>query len=99
MARPVQIHVITSPECPHCPEAIKRIQKLMTKYKGVVEMDAIDAESAAGHELVEEYGIQGVPTILVNGKLFTEGVPKMRELEKAIAWEIEHEKEISRSFI
>ncbi len=59
--------LFTSPTCPYCPEARRRVENLVKKLKNAVliERDVSVPENA---ELAKKYGIMSVPALIINGK-------------------------------
>jgi thioredoxin 1 len=68
------IELFTSPTCPHCPGAKKVAENVVRQIHGalLIERDVSIPENA---EVAARYGIQGVPTLVINGKYQMVGVP------------------------
>lgn len=68
------IELFTSPTCPHCPAAKRVTESVVKQMEGalLIERDVSIPEHV---EIAARYGIQGVPTIVVNSKYKMVGVP------------------------
>jgi len=66
MTRSAHIQVFVTPTCPHCPAAVRTAHKLATAFPQITA-DMIEAGEFP--ELAEKYGVQGVPQIVVNGRV------------------------------
>jgi small redox-active disulfide protein 1 len=68
------IELFTSPTCPHCPAAKRVTENVVKQMEGalLIERDISTPEDA---EVAARYRVQGVPTIVVNGKYKMVGVP------------------------
>lgn len=68
------LELFTSPTCPHCPAAKLVAENVVRQMEGalLVERDIAMPENA---DIATRYGVQGVPTIVVNGKYQMVGVP------------------------
>jgi glutaredoxin-like protein len=82
LIRPVRIRVFVTPSCPFCPAAARLAQKM------AVESDKVTAEIVEASEfpdLVERYGVQGVPKTVVNELVeFVGAQPEARLLEHVL---------------
>lgn len=68
------LELFTSPTCPNCPAAKQVAENVVRRMEGalLIERDISIPENA---EIAKRYGIQGVPTIVVNCKYQMVGVP------------------------
>lgn len=68
------LELFTSPACSHCPSAKRIAGNVVKQMEGaiLIERDVSLPENA---EAAARYGIQGVPTLIVNGKYQMAGVP------------------------
>lgn len=68
------LEFFTSPTCPHCPAAKRVAENVVKQMSGalLIERDVSIPENAA---IAANYGVQGVPTIVVNCKYKMVGVP------------------------
>jgi small redox-active disulfide protein 1 len=88
----VKIEVFYSPTCPYCPLAMKMVSEVASQFKDSVKVEEVDTWTPEGIHKAMKYGIQAVPTIVINGKIRFLGVPKSREaLAQAIKDEVELE--------
>jgi len=73
------LELFTSPTCPHCPRARETIGEAVKTMRNalLVEREVTEPENA---ELARGYGIQSVPTLIVNGRYRIEGVPLRDDL-------------------
>lgn len=70
LGRDVHVKVFVTPTCPYCPRAVFLAHQLAMASKRV-RADAIEASEFP--ELVQRYGVMGVPKIVVNEELEVEG--------------------------
>jgi len=52
-----------APWCGHCKNLAPDYKKLATNLKGLINVVAVDSDSATGRSLAQQYGIKGFPTI------------------------------------
>jgi small redox-active disulfide protein 1 len=73
------LELFTSPTCPYCPRAREAIGDAVKAMKNAlfIERDVTESENA---ELARRYGIQSVPTLIINGAYRIEGVPGRDDL-------------------
>ena len=69
------LELFTSPTCPHCPAAKRITENVVKQMEGalLIERDVSSPENA---DVAARYGIQGVPTIIINGRYQMAGVPR-----------------------
>jgi thiol-disulfide isomerase/thioredoxin len=80
----IKIEFFYSKTCPYCPAAKKMLYELVKNLKEPFEVKEIDAWSKEGEPLTEKYGIQMVPTIVVNGMKCGEGITNKQQLVSAL---------------
>jgi thiol-disulfide isomerase/thioredoxin len=79
-----KIEFFYSKTCPHCPPVKKMVHEIVKDLGRTVEVCEIDAWSEEGEPLAEKYGIQLVPTIVVNGTKCAEGIISRQQLASAL---------------
>jgi len=65
------IEVFTSPRCPHCPAAVRATKELMAQHPELedkVGWKELSVATPEGSRKANEYGIRGVPTIILTDK-------------------------------
>ncbi len=79
MEEGILIELFTSPTCPYCPRAKEIVERVVRRIPRalLIERDVSEPENA---EIARRYGIQGVPTIVINGRYRIVGVPREEEL-------------------
>lgn len=80
----IRIEFFYSKACPHCTPVRKMLYEIAKDMEGIVEIEEIDAWSEKGQPLAEKYGIQLVPTIVVNGVKRAEGILSREQLISAM---------------
>ncbi|MBF7071861.1 alkyl hydroperoxide reductase subunit F [Glaciecola sp. MH2013] len=70
VASPLKFQVYVSLSCHACPDVVQAMNQFAL-LNGNIEAEMIDG--SVYPELVEENGIQGVPTVFMNGKVFATG--------------------------
>ncbi len=68
------LELFTSPTCPHCPAAKRVAENVVRQMDGALLIER-DVSTPEGGQAAASYGVQGVPTIVVNGKYKMVGVP------------------------
>ncbi|MBU2559771.1 thioredoxin family protein [archaeon] len=68
------LEIFTSPTCPHCPAAKRVAENVVGQMESALMIER-DMATPEGAEAAARYGVKGVPTIVVNGKYKTVGVP------------------------
>jgi len=76
----IRVEFFYSKTCPHCLPAKKILYELVKDLENIIEIEEIDAWSEKGEPLAREYGVQVVPTIVVNGVKRAEGVLSREQL-------------------
>ncbi len=71
--------LFTSPTCPYCPEARRRVENIVKKLKNaiLIERNISEPENA---ELARRYGIMSVPTLIINGRYKIVGLVSEEEI-------------------
>ncbi len=86
MSETVKIQILTTPDCVHCADAKRLIDKVKTDMPDL-EVDTIDV--AEHPEVAQKYMLMSAPGIVINGELEFMGVPSEEELRRKIR---EHQK-------
>jgi glutaredoxin len=81
---PIFIEVITSPNCPHSPKAVKVAKQLVSKCKFPVILQEESIVSEEGWLRAYELQIESTPAILINGRVAFIGVPTIEELREVV---------------
>ena len=81
-----KLYVFTSPTCPHCPAA-KEIARKVKSGRDDFDLLEMSTASHEGQKKAKKFGIQSVPTIIINGngykdKIGLVGVQSERTLNK-----------------
>lgn len=69
----VHIQVFVTPTCPYCPSTVRLAHQMAIENPGHIQADAVEA--AEFPHLVEKYGIDAVPTVVINDTIQFEGAP------------------------
>lgn len=64
-----KVRVFTTVTCPHCPGAKRMVKEVVKKRNDAVVLEHSNA-TAAGMKIMNQYGIQTVPTVMVSGPGF-----------------------------
>ncbi len=91
------VEIITSPNCPHSPHAMRIAQKAVLGM-GAVVVHEVSMITEAGKERADEYGVESTPTIAVNGRVAYVGVPGLREMRGMITDAIREEEQRTNYF-
>ena len=77
----MKVELFYTPTCPNCPVAKTIVRKLIRGRKEIeyTELNAYDHQ-----DRVMELGFRMVPTIVIDGKVWSSGVPDEDELKKAL---------------
>lgn len=81
VARIVKIEILTTPDCVHCAEA-KRVINKIKKDTPNVKVETIDVTEHP--DVAQKYMLMTAPGIVIDGKLEFIGVPKEEELRKKL---------------
>lgn len=80
---PAHIKVFVSPGCPHCPAALRTAQRIAQEFPQV-RADMIEAGEFP--DLAREYGVTGVPKVVVNDAVeFTGALPESAFAQAVVA--------------
>lgn len=80
----IYIEVITSPNCPHSPKALKAASRFVSKCKFPVIVRESSIITEEGQARADELSLESTPAILINGRLTFVGVPTQDELKDAV---------------
>jgi small redox-active disulfide protein 1 len=74
----ILLELFTSPTCPHCPTAKRIVGNAVKQMEDVllIERDVSIPENA---NIAKEYGISGVPTLVINNKYRITGAPRSED--------------------
>ena len=77
------VEIITSPNCPHSPKAVRMAQQVVGAMPNVhfVEVSMITSQ---GQQIADNYGVNATPAITINGRLAYVGVPNKKMLFEMI---------------
>jgi thioredoxin 1 len=79
----VKVTLIHASWCTACP-ATRRLWKDL-KSEHDFEYEEIDVETPEGQTLIDKYGIAGVPTTIIDGRVAFVGLPKKADAIDAIS--------------
>lgn len=94
---PTFVEVITSPNCPHSPRAVRMAARVVGEKKNVhfVEVSMVTHQ---GQEVAQAYGVSATPVIAINGRVVYVGIPTKLRLEGMIASAVREENERTNYF-
>jgi len=95
---PIFIEIITSPNCPHSPRALKVASKLVSKFKFPVILQECSIETEEGQARAYEFSVDSTPAVVINGRVAFLGVPSQGELKDAVMKVKEKEEERNTYF-
>lgn len=95
---PIYIEIITSPNCPHSPKALRAASKMVSKCKFPIIVHESSIITEEGQARADELSLESTPAILINGRLTFVGVPSQVELKNAVMEAREKEKERNTYF-
>jgi len=78
---PVDIMVMITSDCPHCPRAVRTVMALAFSNH-LISVSILDADKVP--ELVENYKIRSVPTVILNREMILNRNPAPSELAEMI---------------
>ncbi len=78
---PVHIELFVTPDCPYCPAVARLVHKLAVE-SACVTADVIEAGEFP--ELAARYGVEAVPSLVVNGRLALAGARPDRQLVEKV---------------
>ena len=67
------IYLFTSPTCPHCPVAKRELNELIEQREDIIA-NFIDTTESKGQRLTQKFGIQSVPSYVIQGPATTENI-------------------------
>ncbi len=76
----IRVEFFYSRTCPHCLPTKRILYELVKDLEKTIEIEEIDAWSEKGEPLAQKYGVQVVPTIVVDGVKRAEGVLSREQL-------------------
>ncbi|HWQ49591.1 MAG TPA: thioredoxin family protein [Methanosarcina sp.] len=79
----VKVTLIHASWCTACPAARRLWKDLKSEYD--FEYEEINVETPEGQTLIDKYGIAGVPTTIIDGKVAFTGLPKKADAIDAIS--------------
>lgn len=83
MIKTIEIEILKTHSCPWCPVATKLVKKIAKNFRNV-KITETYLETPEGYAKAMKLGVQNVPTVLLNGNIFSIGVPNEEELKKAL---------------
>jgi len=78
----VKVTLIHASWCNVCPSARRFWKDLKSEYN--FDYEEVDVETPQGQILIDKYGIVGVPTAIIDGKVVFTGLPKKAEVIASI---------------
>jgi len=88
----IHLDILTSPNCPYSPRAVRVAQRVVSKHKGAsILMREISVATQEGENMAEAFEIDSTPTFAINGKIAFVGVPAPDVLTQIIKEELERE--------
>ncbi len=78
----VVIEILKTRTCPWCPIATSVVRKVASETGAEVVETYLETEE--GRKKAERLGVVSVPTILLDGEVFSVGVPEEEELKRAV---------------
>jgi glutaredoxin-like protein len=81
--RDVHIQVFFTPTCPYCPSAVRTAHQMAIENPRHIRADAIEA--AEFPQLISDYDVSVVPTVVINDKVQFEGVPSEEDFVERIS--------------
>ncbi len=91
------LEVITSPNCPHSPRAVRLAQELLKDTKGI-GFQEVNMITQWGMQRAQGYGVSATPTLILNGRVIFVGIPGKKALRELLVEEIRREKENNSYF-
>lgn len=79
----VKVTLIHASWCTACPATRRFWKDLKSEYD--FEYEEIDVETPEGQTLIDKYGIAGVPTTIIDGRVAFVGLPKKADAINAIS--------------
>jgi protein-disulfide isomerase len=94
----IHLDILTSPNCPYSPKAVRVAQKVVLKGNIPVLLREISVATQEGEDIAEAFHIDSTPTFAINGKIAFVGVPAPDVLSGIILDEIKRERERTNYF-
>lgn len=91
------VEIITSPNCPHSPRAVRVAQKVAFGLDGVVVRE-VSTITQFGAQRAEECQVQQTPTILIDGQVAYIGVPPAKRLKELLSHAAYKQKELKAAY-
>ena len=82
MTTPVEVTVLTQPNCDFCDQAKELFERLSTEYP--LEVRELDLETDEGRRLAESGAMMFAPGIVLDGKPFSYGRPSERKIRREL---------------
>lgn len=79
MIKQIEVMLIATPNCVHCAEVKKILEKLKSEFENL-NVKEINATTSEGQEYVVKYGIMASPGIIINNEFFAMGGATEKEL-------------------
>jgi len=92
------VEIVTSPNCPYSPKAIKLAKELVSKIRFPLILKEISLATEEGLTRAGQFEITATPTIAINGRVAFVGVPTKNDLLAAIMEIREKESETDSSY-
>ncbi|OIO20757.1 hypothetical protein COV61_01885 [Candidatus Micrarchaeota archaeon CG11_big_fil_rev_8_21_14_0_20_47_5] len=93
----IYLEVITSPNCPHSPRAVRLAQNVLKEMHGVAFQE-VSMITSQGMQIAQAYGVNATPAIVLNGRISFVGVPAKKVLQKMLDEELKKETEKNSYF-
>ncbi|MFH0818110.1 MAG: thioredoxin family protein [Candidatus Micrarchaeota archaeon] len=89
----IHLDILTSPNCPYSPKALRVAQRVISRHKEVpILLREVSVATHEGEEMAEAFEIDSTPTFAINGRIAFVGVPAPEVLSNIIHEELEREK-------
>ncbi|MEW6329367.1 MAG: thioredoxin family protein [Candidatus Micrarchaeota archaeon] len=95
---PILVEVLTSPDCPHSPRALKIAKHTVAGLRAPVIVREISVATEEGRARAQEFEIAATPTITINGRIAYVGVPTSKKMLALLDYAIQREKESASYF-
>lgn len=79
----IEIEILKTKTCPYCAPATELVKKIAKDYDNVKVVETF-LETPEGQKKALSLGVMSVPTILLNGNIFSVGIPEENSLREAI---------------
>ena len=95
---PILIEVLTSPDCPHSPRALKIAKHTVAGLRMPAVVREVSIATDEGKARAMECEIAATPTITINGRIAYVGVPSQKKMLALLDYAIDREKESTSYF-